>query len=188
MANTVLEYSSLERSSKNKHLPPPPGFSSAVTTKKTASKTKVMSSKEKADRHEELKAKRAWDLATSPAKQLPMQMIMVYFSGGGVQIFSMGMVAMLLASPFKAVAGMNEAFAQFAPGDSTNPREFTTLLLPKLAYIFCNLLTLLVGMWKCNQMGLLPVGTGDWLQFEYRGECMDKSLDDSGTGGASVEL
>lgn len=33
---------------------------------------------------------------------------MVYFSGGGVQIFSMGMVAMLLAAPFKAFVGMNE--------------------------------------------------------------------------------
>jgi hypothetical protein len=48
-------------------------------------------------------------MAISPAKQLPMQLVMVYFSGGGVQIFSMGMVAMLLATPFKAVAGMNES-------------------------------------------------------------------------------
>lgn len=58
--------------------------------------------------YETLKAKRAWDLAISPAKQLPMQMVMVYFSGGGVQIFSMGMVAMLLSSPFKALASINE--------------------------------------------------------------------------------
>ncbi|KAG8749799.1 hypothetical protein FRC14_001090 [Serendipita sp. 396] len=179
MATTVLEYSALERTSKNRHLPSPPGFSSVVTTnkgKEAASKANAMTPKEKADRNEELKAKRAWDLATSPAKQLPMQMMMVYFSGGGVQIFSMGMVAMLLASPFKAFAGMNEAFAQFAPKDSTNTRAFTTLLLQKVAYILCNLLTLLVGMWKCNQMGLLPVGTGDWLQFEHRGESPDISF------------
>jgi hypothetical protein len=76
--------------------------------KEAASKSKTISPKEKAKRYEELKAKRAWDLATSPAKQLPMQLVMVYFSGGGVQIFSMGMVAMLLATPFRAFAGMNE--------------------------------------------------------------------------------
>lgn len=160
-----------------------------------------MSPKAKAERYEVLKAKRAWDLAISPAKQLPMQMVMVYFSGGGVQIFSMGMVAMLLAAPFKAFAGMNEgercctkgcplalgtkrcamltvillppfltAFSQFAPEDSSNPRAFTTLMLQKIVYILCNVLTLLVGAYKCHQMGLLPVGTGDWLAFERRGE------------------
>lgn len=176
MSGTILEYSDLERSSKWKNLPPPIGFSSALTTskgKETLSKSKTISPKEKAARYEELKAKRAWDLATSPAKQLPMQLMMVYFSGGGVQIFSMGMVAMLLAGPFRAFAGMNEAFAQFAPEHSANPRGFSTLLLPKLAYILCNILTLLVGAWKCNQMGLLPVGTGDWLAFEHRADSPD---------------
>jgi hypothetical protein len=60
------------------------------------------------------------------------------------------------------------AFAQFAPENSADPRAFSTLILPKLAYILCNILTLVVGAWKCNQMGLLPVGTGDWLAFEQR--------------------
>lgn len=32
---------------------------------------------------------------------------MLYMSGGGVQIFSMGIVFMLLFSPFKNVAGLN---------------------------------------------------------------------------------
>ncbi|CCA70807.1 hypothetical protein PIIN_04742 [Serendipita indica DSM 11827] len=181
MSGSILEYSSIERSSKLKTLPAPLGFPVTYTTGSSKSKDKqqpstkseALTPKEKAARYEDLKSKRAWDLATSPAKQLPMQMIMVYFSGGGVQIFSMGMVAMLLSSPFKAVAGMNEAFAQFAPVDAADPRAFTTLLLPKLAYIVCNILTLLVGMYKCNQMGLLPVGTGDWLAFEQRGESPD---------------
>lgn len=38
----------------------------------------------------------------SPAKSLPMQAIMLYMSGSGIQIFSMGIVWMLLTSPFKA--------------------------------------------------------------------------------------
>ena len=36
-----------------------------------------------------------------------MQAFMLYMSGGGVQIFSMGIVFMLLFSPFKNVAGLN---------------------------------------------------------------------------------
>ncbi|CAG7853560.1 SubName: Full=Uncharacterized protein {ECO:0000313/EMBL:CCA70807.1} [Serendipita indica DSM 11827] len=84
------------------------GSSKSKDKQQPSTKSEALTPKEKAARYEDLKSKRAWDLATSPAKQLPMQMIMVYFSGGGVQIFSMGMVAMLLSSPFKAVAGMNE--------------------------------------------------------------------------------
>ena len=37
-----------------------------------------------------------------------MQAFMLYMSGGGVQIFSMGIVFMLLMTPFKNVLGMNE--------------------------------------------------------------------------------
>lgn len=33
---------------------------------------------------------------------------MLYMSGGGVQIFSMGIVFMLLLTPFKNIAGMND--------------------------------------------------------------------------------
>ena len=36
-----------------------------------------------------------------------MQAFMLYMSGGGVQIFSMGIVVMLLLSPVVNVAGMN---------------------------------------------------------------------------------
>jgi len=37
-----------------------------------------------------------------------MQAFMLYMSGGGVQIFSMGIVFMLLLTPFKNIAGINE--------------------------------------------------------------------------------
>ena len=116
-----------------------------------------------------------------------MQALMLYMSGGGVQIFSIGIVFMLLLSPLKNIAGINQgvpftiysiytlrtefcipkAFAQFAPSHS-DPRSITTLPLHKLVYILCNLLTLGVGLWKCRSMGLLPIGTGDWLAFETR--------------------
>jgi hypothetical protein len=54
-----------------------------------------------------IREKRAWDLAIAPAKSLPMQALMLYMSGGGVQIFSMGIVFMLLLTPFKNIAAMN---------------------------------------------------------------------------------
>jgi hypothetical protein len=38
---------------------------------------------------------------------------MLYMSGGGVQIFSMGIVAMLLLSPFKNLSSMNEGASVF---------------------------------------------------------------------------
>lgn len=37
-----------------------------------------------------------------PAKSLPMQAFMLYMSGSGIQIFSMGIVWMLLTSPWQA--------------------------------------------------------------------------------------
>ncbi|THG99663.1 hypothetical protein EW145_g7220 [Phellinidium pouzarii] len=115
-----------------------------------------------------LKEKRAWDMALSPAKQLPMQAFMLYMSGGGVQIFSMGIVFMLLFSPFKSLAAINSTFAQFAPSKS-DAHALTVLPLQKFAFLLCNALTLALGLWKCRQMGLLPTGTGDWLAFESRG-------------------
>jgi len=105
-----------------------------------------------------------------------MQFFMLYMSGGGVQIFSMGIIFMLLSSPFKNILGMNDAFVSFAPSASKNPKSLSTLMLQKLAYFACNLLTLGVGLWKCNSMGLLPIGTGDWLAFETRGPAPELSL------------
>ncbi|CDO68916.1 hypothetical protein BN946_scf185000.g59 [Trametes cinnabarina] len=149
---------------KWRHLPPPPGFASVVSSSKSNKHTATATAS-----YEELKAKRAWDLAFSPAKSLPMQAFMLYMSGGGVQIFSMGIVFMLLSSPFKNLASINSAFAPFAPA-SSSPKSLGTLSLQKIAYIFCNLLTLALGLWKCRSMGLLPTGTGDWLAFETRGQ------------------
>jgi hypothetical protein len=45
-------------------------------------------------------------LISSPAKSLPMQGMMLYFSGSGVQIFSLGMIFTLLTSPISALLGI----------------------------------------------------------------------------------
>ena len=101
-----------------------------------------------------------------------------YMSGAGVQIFSIGIVFMLLLSPFKNIVGINEgaflnpfviwklvsfsqAFAQLHLRQEKSPKSILTLPLQKFVFLLCNILTLGVGLWKCRSMGLLPTGTGD---------------------------
>ncbi|KAF8497210.1 DUF1077-domain-containing protein [Russula emetica] len=193
---TSLDYASLEPSNPKNKLPAPPGFadvskgkaSGTGTSKSSSSATSTATATASADAtdavvlnsYEDLKTRKAWDFAISPVKSLPMQAFMLYMSGGGVQIFSMGIVAMLLFSPFKNLSCMNEAFVPFAPGPpSSSPtakKSIFTLPLQKLVYIICNILTLALGLWKCRSMGLLPTGTGDWLAFESRGSAPEISL------------
>jgi len=165
MSVTKVDYS------KWKSLPPPPGFAPLPTNKPS----KAVDTPKPVDSYGALKQKRAWDLAFSPAKSLPMQAFMLYMSGGGVQIFSMGIVFMLMFSPFKNVAAINTAFAPFAPSSSSS-KSFSTLFVQKIVYILANMLTLALGLYKCNSMGLLPMGTGDWLAFETRGPSPEISL------------
>jgi len=175
MSNTHinLDYASLEINSKWKNLPPPTGFTKSSSFYATAPSRRVKN--DNSASYDKLKAKRAWDVAMTPLKSLPMQAFMLYMSGGGVQVFSIGIVFVLLLSPFRNLAGINEAFAQYAPSNS-DPKSITSLPLHKLVYVLCNLLTLGVGLWKCRSMGLLPVGTGDWLAFETRNLPTELSL------------
>ncbi|KAF8599787.1 DUF1077-domain-containing protein [Ceratobasidium sp. AG-I] len=160
---TSLDYASINVN-RWRNLPKPPGFTEV--TKGSTNTPAQLKSKEES--YEALKEKRAWDMAISPAKSLPMNAFMLYMSGNGVQIFSIGILVMLLLNPIKAVASINSAFASFTPKGS-DPTSFGTLTLQKLAFIACNILTMALGIYKCRSMGLVPTGTGDWLAFETRG-------------------
>ena len=46
---------------------------------------------------------KAWELALSPTKTLPMNFMMMWMSGSGVQIFSMMVVAMMITNPLKGI-------------------------------------------------------------------------------------
>ncbi|KAJ7805573.1 endoplasmic reticulum protein [Mycena olivaceomarginata] len=135
-----LEYSTLESASKwlNPPPPPPPRFLKVHIVPDRCKDVRTPTRSIECDQK-----KHAMDFATAPAKSRPMQAFMLYMSGGGVQIFSMG--------------------------SAKNPKALTTLILQKLVYVACNLLTLGVGLCKCRSTGLLPLGTGDWLAFETRG-------------------
>lgn len=64
----------------------------------------------------EILVTKSWELATSPAKQIPMQAIMLYMSGSTVQIFSMLSIGMLFKSSLNGVASTEQgAFLLLCP-------------------------------------------------------------------------
>ena len=55
----------------------------------------------------EIQVSKAWDVAYSPAKTIPMNFMMMWMSGNGVQIFSMMVVAMMIMNPLKGIMSMH---------------------------------------------------------------------------------
>ncbi|KAJ1027470.1 hypothetical protein NDA18_003476 [Ustilago nuda] len=153
-----VNYASSSKS-KASNMPDPIGFTDRDAVSKKESKSKASSTAviQRAD-PAALKMAKAWELAYSPAKSLPMNAIMLYMSGSGVQIFSMMAVGMLITGPIKGISTMNSAFDRLSSADQS-------LLLPKMLFILCQLAGLLLGLYKCWSMGLLPTETSDWLAW-----------------------
>lgn len=72
-------------------------------------------------------------------------------TGNSLQVFSIMMVFMLFKTPITAVLAIQATFSRFET-EGTKPK----MLLVKLVYILCNALSLALGIYKVNQMGLLP--------------------------------
>ncbi|KAG0334529.1 hypothetical protein BG004_000370, partial [Podila humilis] len=110
--------------------------------------------------------KKAWDVALAPGKQLPMQGFMLWMSGNSVQIFSVAITAMLMFSPIRALFSMSQVFERY---ETVSPIKVafmdSKLFLPKVTFVAMQILTILLGMWKLNAMGLLPTSHSDWLAF-----------------------
>ena len=73
----------------------------------------------------------------SPAKSLPMQAIMLYMSGSGIQIFSMGIVWMLLTSPFKACFQIIKSEFDFYSSSCSTYHMVSSLIGRTLLRICC---------------------------------------------------
>lgn len=82
-------------------------------------------------------------------------------TGNTLQIFSIFMVFTLFKTPIQAIINLPRVFAPF-----TTPGTSTRLLSVKFVYVLMNLLMLGLGIWKVNQMGLLPTTRSDWLAWE----------------------
>jgi hypothetical protein len=152
--------------SKAHVFPDPPGFPSSTTVQSRSTKQSNKSSTAVAgassnavtprkppttEEMDQLKLKKAWELALAPAKQLPMNAIGMYMSGNSLQIFSIMMVMMLFKGPITAMFNINATFQRL---ESEGNRQ--QMILVKLAFVGCNLLALALGIWKVNGMGLLP--------------------------------
>lgn len=85
----------------------------------------------------------------------------MYMTGNSLQVFSIMMVFMLFKTPITAVLTISNAFSRF---ETEGTRD--KILLAKVAYVLTNGLLLALGIWKVNQMGLLPTTRSDWLAWE----------------------
>lgn len=64
----------------------------------------------------EIQVSKAWDVAYSPAKTIPMNFMMMWMSGNGVQIFSMMVVAMMIMNPLKGIMSMHGGMCSISDG------------------------------------------------------------------------
>ncbi|WOO83017.1 ER membrane protein complex subunit 4 [Vanrija pseudolonga] len=154
-----------------KNIPNPPGYATGKEVKGASSTTASAA----ATSSTELKLKRAWEVAFAPGKSLPMQAIMLYFSGSGVQIFSLGMIFMLITGPLGAVSGILRTFEPFRIVGSDGKPSYSLLIPPMVVFILCQAAVFGLGLYKCWTMGILPSGAADWLQFETRPEAPEWS-------------
>ena len=71
------------------------------------------------------------------------------------------MVFMLFKNPLSGLLQTNEVFRRY---ETEANRD--TMLAAKGCYVVMQLLALGLGVWKINQMGLLPTTRSDWLAWE----------------------
>jgi hypothetical protein len=144
-------YQSTATSSK---VPPPPGPLQTTRRNLTIPSQKSPSASRSAPTTaatDTLKLKKAWEAALAPAKQLPMTAIMMYMSGNSLQIFSIMMVGMAFKNPVMGLLATGTAFDRFE-SEGTKGK----LAMVKVVYVLMQLLSLALGVWKVNAMGLLP--------------------------------
>ncbi|KAK2850590.1 hypothetical protein FQN49_005513 [Arthroderma sp. PD_2] len=149
------------RPAKSSSFPDPPGYSAPKSASKQRAQPSSSTSAPRKTETDALKLKKAWELALAPAKQLPMNAIMMYMSGNSLQIFSIMMVFMLFKGPIGGIIGTNAAFAKLE-SDSIRGQ----MVAVKVVYVLMQCVLLALGVWKVNGMGLLPTTRSDWLAWE----------------------
>lgn len=100
--------------------------------------------------------KKSWDLALGPLKQVPMNLFIMYMAGSSISIFPIMMVGMLIVRPVKALFSLNTTFKTI---------EGTQAWGQKFIYLIGNVVNIILALYKCQSMGLLPTHASDWLAF-----------------------
>merc|ERR1739838_793854 len=130
----------------------PPGYSASINVIHDPSRQNDSS----------LRAKRLWDMALGPFKQVPMNLFIMYMSGSSISIFPIMMVVMMMFRPLKTLFSVKQAFKGFETGANGLG---VNILGQKLVFILGNLANVALAMYKCHTMGLLPTHASDWLAF-----------------------
>lgn len=131
----------------------PPGFTEKTPKKSVAKKLVNL---------DDLKTKKAWEIAIGPAKSIPMNLIMSYMTGNSLQLIPIMMTMMLFLNPLKAIfTDTNKVFNNL----QTN-KNGSVIVQAKVVFVLCQLACMSIGIWKLNLMGLIPNSEGDWLSFK----------------------
>ncbi|KAK9509850.1 hypothetical protein O3M35_004751 [Rhynocoris fuscipes] len=126
----------------------PPGYNPSV------SQVHTETSKDSDSNH--LIIKKSWDLALGPLKQVPMNLFIMYMSGNSISIFPIMMVCMLVVRPVKALFTMQNTFKMIEGSHAAGQ---------KFVYFLGNIVNIILALYKCQSMGLLPTHASDWLAF-----------------------
>jgi hypothetical protein len=136
-------------------VPEPPGYDASAVAAREAEDATGAGAVKRRGADAAFKQGKAWELARSPATQLPMMMFMMWMSGNGVQVFSIMITFTSILNPVKAIMASGATFARFADtGVDTQ--------LPRLAFVALNCVGLLFALNKLDKMGLLPTHASDW--------------------------
>jgi hypothetical protein len=100
--------------------------------------------------------KKSWDLALGPLKQVPMNLFIMYMAGNSISIFPIMMVGMLIVRPVKALFSLQTTFKTI---------EGTQAWGQKFIFFVGNFVNIILALYKCQSMGLLPTHASDWLAF-----------------------
>ncbi|KAH3676119.1 hypothetical protein WICMUC_002416 [Wickerhamomyces mucosus] len=120
---------------------------------------------------DQLKLSKAWDIALAPGKQLPMTLFMSYMSGSSLQLIPLSMTFMLFVNSINSIININSQF-----NGLITDKNKDNIILTKFIYIILQILTLTVGIWKLNTMGLIPNQRGDWLAWESSTKYIEKLI------------
>ncbi|CAF2586453.1 unnamed protein product [Rotaria sp. Silwood2] len=118
-----------------------------------------------------LLAKRSWDIALQPIKQLPMNMIFAWMAGNSFSLMSIMIVVMLFMKPIQSIFSLGSAFSSIQHEGVAN-----NIWLHKIIYFLGNLTHLALALYKCQSMGLLPTYNSDWIAFADQQTQMEMTI------------
>lgn len=116
---------------------------------------------------QDYKKKKLWELATSPGKSILMNIGMSYMSPNDIQVIPIMMLFMLFINSFKEMLSVNSKFAALDTSIDADVDSYDIVIMKSVFLISC-CGNLAVGIWKLNNMGLIPNKPSDWLSFETK--------------------